>query len=91
MENLVVVGLGAVGVIIVLYIIVRIAKSIKPMSEEESLQHDVNKFAAGSDQERYHQMGKSVKRASKRGGCVGWFIVIAILAVLIILGIGRGL
>ena len=79
-------GVGALVVlVIVISLIVKILKSISPMSKEESFQHEINKYAAGSDEERAYALGKSAKESAKKGGCAGWFMFLVIIIIIALL------
>jgi len=39
---------------------------------------------ATDDDERWHEIGKTARRAKKKGGCLGWLIIIGIIIVAIL-------
>lgn len=76
-------GIGAlVALIFVIWLFVKILKGIRPMTKRESMQYEINKIAAGTDEERYRALGKSARDSTKKGGCSGWFWFLVILGVI---------
>lgn len=73
---------AVIALIFVIWLLVKITKSIKPMSKEEAIQHEVNKLTSGSDEERAYALGKSAREAAKKGGCAGWFWLFIILDII---------
>ena len=83
MEGLLVpIGAG-LALIFVIWLLVKITKAIKPMSKEEMIQHEINKRAAGSDEERARALGETASKASK-GGCLGKLLLLAIIIVVLL-------
>lgn len=93
MDDNIVFGIGAIiALIFVLWLFVKILKGIRPMTKKELIQHEINKRAAGTDEERYRALGKSARAATKKGGWRGWFwflIILGIIALLIFAALSK--
>jgi len=73
-------GVAVVALIFVIWLITKITRSIKPMSEQEAIQHGIAK--------RVEEQPPA--RGSKRSGC-GWLIlIIIIILVFSWLWLGKG-
>lgn len=83
-ELIVVVIIFGIGFIIVFglwKILMRILVKLK-WTEKHMIQHEINKLAAGTDEERYHALGKSSRDAVEKGGFRGWFWLLIILVII---------
>lgn len=79
---------GAIFVILLFKALNRIAKKdAKSMTKKDAIQHKINRLARGTDEERWHAIGKSAKNAAKRKGIVGKLILACIIIIVILVAL----
>lgn len=54
------------------------------MTKEDMRQQKVDDLARGSDEERWHAIGKSGREAVKSGGCLGKLVVLGIIIIVLL-------
>ena len=73
-------GLGGIAfLVIVIFILVKLTRAIKPMSKQELAQHKVNQMAAGSEGAKYRALGKTARGC----GCLGLIAVFIIILLVV--------
>ncbi len=82
MEQILIPIAGVAVLIFVIFILKKLLSGISPMSKQEAIQHEINKRAAGTDEERYRALGKSANKAAKKGGFFGKLLLIVILIII---------
>lgn len=85
--------IAIIALVFVLWIITKILGSIKPASKKEIIQYKINRMASMSEGEHAYALGKSAKEASKNRSCLGrvfFFIILGIIALFILMNIGKG-
>ena len=55
----------------------------KKMTKKDLIQSQINERARGTDKERWRNVGKSARKASKKG-CLGKFIVFVIIVIVLL-------
>ena len=56
----------------------------KKITGKDMMQHKINKLAGGSDEERWHAVGGSARKAAKSGGCLGKLILLGIIIIVVL-------
>ena len=81
---IVVVVIGVILVIILGRAFFRLIGRAAGGKSREQLEIDRRAFSQADFDERWHEMGKTASQAKKKGGCVGWLIIIGIIIVAVL-------
>lgn len=82
---LIVIAIGIIVVIVLGRIFIRSAKKHgENLTEKDLAQMKVDNIARGTDEERWHNVGKSAKSSAKGKGCIGKVILIGIIIIVLL-------